>query len=146
MRGVFGLAHGIALRRARAVVVASLPFAMGCTGPQTQSNEEWAQWEAEWIAPSPVAELFVLVVDDAPSGQAELLRERVASGVVRSLAPVDAELPSIDPAAWRPVDWTVIVVLPSGSGSDRWVGPASVPAWAHQVTLAGPQVKLAAPR
>ncbi|NUP12532.1 MAG: hypothetical protein HOW73_41335 [Polyangiaceae bacterium] len=71
--------------------------------------------------------IAVFVVDDRAA--ASDLRSAIAEQTARSFALL-RDVPN-DPAEWRPVDWQVIVALPSRQGSARFVGPNQVPALAQ---------------
>ena len=77
----------------------------------------------------PIAEAFVFIADDGPESAA--LREQIADSF-DSYDESDVNghgscEPLFDPAAWHPVDRTVIVARPSATGAAHYVTPLDDP-------------------
>lgn len=94
--------------------------------------EPWAQWEVTATVNGVTPQLLVLVVDDGPSVDAVALRESLREALRVTLRRLDGLTPRLDPAAWQPTDWTVVIALPSQQGSARFVGPPEVPSLGYR--------------
>jgi hypothetical protein len=129
------------------IVAASL-LALGCgwitgcgaevpDGPPISSGQE----EIGGRLFSEPAEIFVLVVDDALTPEAEELRLRAADSVKAGLENVRAvrwgSCGSMDPAAWHPGDLRVVVVRPSAPDAEALVTSVESPdlAWVTRTSL-----------
>lgn len=120
-----------------------LLLAAGCgLDVEAQHVEPWAQWAITFgVQPEPF--VIALVVDDRPTGEAAKLRQTVAEALQTTLFVLGEQASWDDPAAWRPVDWTVVLALPSVLGSERLIGPDQVPAFLHRPRFITPESAMA---
>jgi hypothetical protein len=122
--------------RAQSIRLASLSLVVvvcACNSVEPQLLASWAQWEERAFVVGAGRSVLVLVVDDSASTDSEELRDQVGEALRVSLRRLDEYARFVDPAAWRPVSWKVVMVLPSARGSERFVGPLDVPAFDHEL-------------
>ena len=114
-----------------ALVVASVTcMACGSADNASVSGDGSAQQLTLSFAPAVSVETLAFVVDDTVQGAA--LRTALADAFAK-LDTVIAEKSSScaappDPAAWRPIDRSVVIVHPSARGDARFSSPANLPA------------------
>ena len=118
-------------------IVANL--AIGCSSAaEPQQVESWSQWDMRVVVSGPRPLVIALVVDDRATAEAAELRAGVDVALRTTLSRFSSPSGLIDPAAWRPVDVTVALGLPSGSDTDWLIGPEQVPALAYQTREPSP--------
>jgi hypothetical protein len=82
------------------------------------------QWEKGLIGQYETPIVALLVVDDGDAPEAVLVRDRVLDELNAQLTSWRLEGVAVqDPAAWNPVDQTVVIAFPSALRETRLVGP-----------------------
>lgn len=94
--------------------------ALGCGRGDAQLLPSGGIWEVTVQSPPTEAVVTILAIDPAPTPDGEAMRAAIVSALAPSL---ERLRPGHEAGQWQPVDWSVVLVLPSG----RIVGPPDVP-------------------